>query len=98
VTTTITPTTHFGPFGIGGKGSTVIGHVSPGWEPLREAFEANFSAQLELGAQLAVFEGENLVCDLHGFIDSEAKQKILPVFILQKLYVPLCSCSRSGHA
>mmetsp|Transcript_17447 Transcript_17447/g.60928 ORF Transcript_17447/g.60928 Transcript_17447/m.60928 type:complete len:487 (+) Transcript_17447:71-1531(+) len=53
----------FGPFGAGGR---VLGAVEKGWEPVREAFEENFALNLELGAQLAIYKGEELMVDLAG--------------------------------
>ena len=52
-----------GPFGPGG---VVTGCVAPGWEDLRAAFEANFAADRELGAQLVVYQRGAIVADLHG--------------------------------
>ena len=43
VTTTIPSTVTFGPFGAGGE---VDGFVQPGWERVRDAFEANFATNL----------------------------------------------------
>lgn len=62
LTTRISPTTRFGPFGSGG---TVVGFSKyPG---VRRAFEENFAQRLELGSQLVVYmEGEKVV-DLYGF-------------------------------
>ena len=44
-----------GPFGTT-DGGTVVGSVAPGWEDLRAAFEANFEHNLELGAQLVIYQ------------------------------------------
>mmetsp|Transcript_14514 Transcript_14514/g.25524 ORF Transcript_14514/g.25524 Transcript_14514/m.25524 type:complete len:463 (-) Transcript_14514:136-1524(-) len=58
----------FGPFGSGG---TVTGTTSPGYEAVRAAFESSFALNLELGAQLVIYQGEEKVVDLFG---SNAKQ------------------------
>lgn len=52
-----------GPFGRGG---TVTGHVAPGWESVRLAFEDNFCLNLELGAQCVIYHKGTKVVDLHG--------------------------------
>jgi len=54
----------------------IHGHVAPGFEPVRDAFAANFErddAYREVGAALAVHRGEDLVVDLWaGSRDAEA--------------------------
>lgn len=52
-----------GPFGRGGH---ISGWTASGWEQLRVSFESNFAENLELGAQLVVYRGEELVVDLCG--------------------------------
>jgi len=42
------------------------GHVAPGYEPVREAFERNFTELGELGAAFAAFRSGELVVDLWG--------------------------------
>lgn len=44
----------------------VHGQVAPGFEPVREAFEANFREGLEVGAAVAVYLGDVPVVDLWG--------------------------------
>ncbi len=44
----------------------VSGHVSTGFEPVREAFEANFAEDKELGAGFSAFIDGELVVKLHG--------------------------------
>ena len=47
----------------------MCGFVSPGFEPVRAAFVANFDredAHREVGASVAVYRGETLVVDLAG--------------------------------
>src|SRR5580692_6410089 len=44
----------------------VTGSVSPGFEGVRDAFEANFSGGLEVGAGLCVHVGGRKVVDLYG--------------------------------
>lgn len=54
----------------------ISGHVSPGFEPVKEAFEANFDEGQELGAGFsAIIEGE-IIVDLHGGWADRAKSKI----------------------
>ena len=44
----------------------IDGFVAPGWEPVREAFAANFSERGDLGAGVAVYRRGRLVVDLVG--------------------------------
>src|SRR5262249_37904136 len=44
----------------------ITGHVAPGFEPVRQAFEQNFADGLEHGAAFAVYLGDDLVVDLQG--------------------------------
>ena len=44
----------------------ISGHVSPGFEPVKEAFEANFSEGKELGAGFSAYIDGELVVDLQG--------------------------------
>ena len=46
--------------------TTVVGEVAAGWEPVRDAFEANFSDRDDLGAGVAVVHQGRLVVDLVG--------------------------------
>ncbi|MBI1339444.1 serine hydrolase [bacterium] len=46
--------------------SETKGFAAPGFEAVREAFEANFAADLELGAGFAAFIGDEPVVDLWG--------------------------------
>lgn len=45
---------------------TISGHVADGFEPVRDAFAANFESHGELGAGVAVYVGGELVVDLVG--------------------------------
>lgn len=51
---------------------TITGHVSAGFEPVRDAFTANFESHGELGAGVAVYVGGELVVDLVGGVADEA--------------------------
>lgn len=46
--------------------TTVHGSVAAGFEPVREAFQANFDAGQEIGAAFAVYRGEEVLVDLWG--------------------------------
>jgi CubicO group peptidase (beta-lactamase class C family) len=48
------------------SGSQVLGTVAPGFEPVREAFRANFSEGSELGAACAAYHRGEPVVDLWG--------------------------------
>jgi CubicO group peptidase (beta-lactamase class C family) len=54
----------------------IRGHVTPGFEAVRDCFAANFEREdehREVGASIAVYRGEDLVVDLSGgWRDSEA--------------------------
>ncbi|MEO1708279.1 MAG: serine hydrolase domain-containing protein [Pseudomonadota bacterium] len=70
--------------------SPISGHVSPGFEPVRDAFEANFAEDKELGAGFsAIIDGQTVV-DLHGGWADRAKsrlwddQTIVPVYSTTK--------------
>ncbi|CAE8635598.1 unnamed protein product [Polarella glacialis] len=63
-TTEVKGRTYLAPFGPGG---TVTGWAAPGWEDLRTGFEENFAQNLELGAQLVVYQGSSVVVDLAGY-------------------------------
>lgn len=67
VTTSIQPAAAAatGPFG-GRDGGTVSGSTAEGWEDVRAAFEHNFADNLELGAQLTIYQEGAPVVDLHG--------------------------------
>ena len=45
---------------------TISGHVAAGFEPVRDAFAANFESHGDLGAGVAVYVGGELVVDLVG--------------------------------
>jgi len=50
----------------------VLGQVAPGFEPVRDEFERNFTQRGELGAACAVFVGGQPVVDLWGGVRDEA--------------------------
>lgn len=52
--------------------SAIHGHVSPGFEPVREAFLRNFADRRELGAACCVFREGVKVVDLWGGLRDEA--------------------------
>ena len=70
----------YGPFGRGGVCS---GTVSPMWAPVRAAFEENFALNYELGAQLVVYEGDDIVVNLSG---KSSKQKHYSEDTLQNIF------------
>lgn len=68
----------------------ISGVVAPGFEPVQEAFEANFSEDKELGAGFtALLDGEVIV-DLHGGFADRRKEKpwnastVVPVYSTTK--------------
>ncbi len=68
----------------------VSGQVAAGFEPVREAFEANFEAGGELGAGFAAWLGDDLVVDLQGGWADRGQtrewnsQTLVPVFSTTK--------------
>ena len=55
-----------------GKDYKVEGTVDPGYESVKEMFEANFKAGREDNAQLCVYVGDELVVDLWGYSSDQA--------------------------
>ena len=52
--------------------TTITGTVADGFEPVRDAFQANFDRHGELGAGVAVYVDGELVVDLVGGVADEA--------------------------
>ena len=60
---------------IAAADDAVLGHVAPGFEPVRTAFSDSFRRGAEIGAALAVYMGSELVVDLWGGLsDSRSGQ------------------------
>ena len=56
---------------MGQKNSVVVkGKVAPGYESVRDMFEANFKDGLEDSAQLCVYVGDEAVVDLYASLSS----------------------------
>ena len=68
----------------------ISGFTAPGFEPVQEAFEANFAEDKELGAGFSVFLDGELIIDLHGGYADRRKEKlwddrtIVPVYSTTK--------------
>eukprot|EP01045_Picozoa_sp_COSAG04_P009219 COSAG04_NODE_529_length_13029_cov_3.203248_9_plen_379_part_00 len=64
-----------GPFSLAPAGEstafTISGTVSPGYEPVKEAFADNFRQGLERDAQLVIYKDGAVVVDLWGSSDEE---------------------------
>ena len=54
-------------------GSTVQGSVAPGFEEVREQFEANFARRDEIGAAVAAYHRGHKVVDLWGGLRDPAR-------------------------
>ncbi|MFP5322786.1 MAG: serine hydrolase domain-containing protein, partial [Acidimicrobiia bacterium] len=54
--------------------TTITGTVADGFEPVRDAFQANFDRHGELGAGVAVYVGGELVVDLVGGVADEVNR------------------------
>jgi CubicO group peptidase (beta-lactamase class C family) len=76
---------------------SVEGHVAPGWEPVRDAFQRNFDGANELGAAVAVYQGAECVVDLWGGVAdarSDAawqRDTVVPVFSTTKGAAAVCA-------
>lgn len=57
---------------LGGREVTISGAVAPGFEPVREAFAANFAERGEVGAACAVYRRGEKVVDLWGGVRDRA--------------------------
>ena len=55
--------------------TVVSGYVAPGFAPVREAFEANFASDRELGAGFAAFLDGELIVDLQGGYADRARTR-----------------------
>ena len=68
----------------------ITGFTTPGFEPVQEAFEANFSEDQELGAGFAAYLDGDLIVDLKGgFADRKKEhawtdETIVPVYSTTK--------------
>ena len=68
----------------------ISGYIAAGFEPVRAAFEANFSEDKEFGAGFSVYIDGELVVDLHGGWADRAKTRewdgetIVPVYSTTK--------------
>ncbi|MEM7766399.1 MAG: serine hydrolase domain-containing protein [Pseudomonadota bacterium] len=85
-------------------GQPIEGHVTPGFEPVLEAFQATFAAGEELGAGFcALVEGE-VVVDLQGGWADGARQRawiadtIVPVFSTTKAVAALVVARAIGES
>ena len=74
---------------------TIHGQVAPGFEPVRDAFEANFSQRGEIGAAFCVIQDGRTQVDIRaGFADRKktrpwAEDTIVPVFSTGKAITAL---------
>ncbi|MEL7542008.1 MAG: serine hydrolase domain-containing protein, partial [Pseudomonadota bacterium] len=68
----------------------ISGFTAPGFEPVQEAFEANFVEDKELGAGFAAYLDGDLIVDLRGGFADRRKEKlwdentIVPVYSTTK--------------
>ena len=68
----------------------ISGFVAPGFEPVQEAFEANFGEDKELGAGFSAYLAGDLIVDLRGGFADRSKDKlwdertIVPVYSTTK--------------
>jgi CubicO group peptidase (beta-lactamase class C family) len=73
----------------------VSGHVAPGFEPVREAFNANFAERGELGAAFTLIRDGEILIDLRGGYTDRKKERIwgadtiVPVFSTGKAVTAL---------
>jgi CubicO group peptidase (beta-lactamase class C family) len=73
----------------------IHGHVAPGFEPVRDAFEANFAERGEIGAAFCFIQDDETLVDIHGgHADRKqtapwTEQTIVPVFSTGKAITAL---------
>ena len=81
----------------------VDGHCDPRFEPLRDAFRANFAERGERGAAVCVMVSGHLVADLHGGWADEAQGRrwqpdtLVNVFSVGKGLVAACTARLAGQ-
>lgn len=68
----------------------ISGFVASGFEPVQEAFEANFAEDTELGAGFAAYIDNQLIVDLHGGYADRRKEKVWD----EKTIVPIYSTTK----
>lgn len=68
----------------------ITADIAPGFEPLREAFEANFADGLELGASLCVIVDDQIIAKIHGGHTSRRKEQLWS----DETLIPVYSCSK----
>lgn len=73
----------------------IHGHVSPGFEAVTDAFQANFETGNEIGAAFTLMKGEQVLVDIHGGWKDRKKtdpwqpDTIVPVFSTGKAVTAL---------
>lgn len=68
----------------------ISGFVASGFEPVQEAFEANFAEDTELGAGFAAYIDHQLIVDLRGGYADRRKEKVWD----EKTIVPIYSTTK----
>lgn len=68
----------------------ISGFVASGFEPVQEAFEANFAEDTELGAGFAAYIDTQLIVDLRGGYADRRKEKVWD----EKTIVPIYSTTK----
>lgn len=75
----------------------LTGTVAPGWEPVRDAFVANFTERGEVGAAVCVYRDGRPVVDLCGGLADPATQRpwvsdtIVLVYSMTKGVTAVCA-------
>jgi CubicO group peptidase (beta-lactamase class C family) len=64
----------------------VTGTVEPGWEPVRDAFQANLDAGMEVGAAVALYHRGRPVVDLHAGAFDRARTRPYDEDVLQLVF------------
>ena len=81
----------------------VEGHCDPRFEPLRDAFRANFAERGEVGAAVCVMVNNNVVADLYGgWADQEhgrpwQQDTLVNMFSVGKGLVAACTARLAGQ-
>ena len=78
------------------------GHCDPRFEPLRDAFTANFAERGELGAAVCFIVGNTVVADLYGGWANQEQQRrwqpdtLVNMFSVGKGLVAACAARLAG--
>ena len=88
---------------LGSDITALTGNVAPGFEPVRDAFLANFEQRLEIGAAVAVYHHAELVVDLAAGVrdrksgEPYTRETLQPIFSVTKSVTALAANMSADH-